>query len=53
VVQEPHFHLIIEVVVHDDGQQQERYGAGEVEVLEHEADAVFLARTAVDLAPLI
>jgi hypothetical protein len=45
MVQEAHFRLIIEVGVHDNGQEEVRDGAGE-------ADAVSLTRTATDLAAL-
>jgi hypothetical protein len=45
MVQEAHFRLIIEVGVHDNGQEEVRDGAGE-------ADAVSLTWTATDLAAL-
>ena len=43
MVQEPHFLLIIEVGVHADGREEVCDGAGEVQVLEHEVDVVYLA----------
>lgn len=52
MVQEPHFLLIIEVGVHADGREEVRDGAGEVQVLEHEVDVVYLAWTTANLAPL-